>query len=115
MRCVLEYEIARRTPRYYFVVDIEVTDLQSGIQIATQTKMLGLFGCGVDTSSPFAKGTRVRIKLSRGGAEVRALALVVYARSDLGMGIAFTDIERKSERVLDCWIHDLMSMPPRTL
>jgi PilZ domain len=106
----MEYEIARRTPRYYFIVDIEVTEAQSGIQIKTRTKMLGQFGCGVDTSSPFPKGSRVKIRLFHRGAEVNALAIVVYARSDLGMGIAFTDIERKSERVLELWIAELMSM-----
>jgi PilZ domain len=105
----MEYEIARRTPRYYFVVDVEVTEAQSGIQIKTRTKMLGQFGCGVDTSSPFQKGSRVKVRLFHRGAEVNALAMVVYARSDLGMGIAFTDIERQSERVLELWIAELMS------
>ena len=106
----MAYEVARRTPRYYFIVDVEVTVVQSGTQIKARTKMLGLFGCGVETSSPFPRGTRVRIRLFNRDAEVNALAMVVYARSDLGMGIAFTDIERGSERVLDSWIEELMSM-----
>ena len=110
----MDYEISRRTPRYYFVVDVELTDLQSGIHIKAKTKMLGLFGCGVDTASPFAKGTRVRLELSRRGVEVKTTALVVYASPELGMGIAFTDIDRKNERILERWIEELLSVPIRT-
>jgi len=106
----MKYVIARRTPRYYFVVDVEVTEIQSGAQIRTRTKMLSQFGCSVDTSSPFPIGTKVKIKLFHRGAEVNVLAMVVYARPDLGMGIAFTDVERESERALEQWVAELMSM-----
>jgi hypothetical protein len=109
-RSPVEYEVARRTPRYSFVVDVEVTDVRSEMQIKARTKMLGLFGCGVDTSRPFAKGTRVRIKLSHQGAEVKALASVVYASSELGMGIVFIRVDREDERILEWWIAEQMCL-----
>ena len=109
----MEDECARRTPRYALVVDIEMTDVQKEIQIRGRTKMLSTFGCGVDTVKPFPQGTSVRIKLSHQGAEVRALARVIYSSSDLGMGVAFTSVEREDERILESWIAECASIPTR--
>jgi hypothetical protein len=64
----LEYESVRRTPRYFLVVDIEVTDVKLEIQIRARTKTLSMCGCGADTSMVFPKGTSVRVKLSHRGA-----------------------------------------------
>ncbi len=110
-KCVAEYEYPRLAPRYPFVADIQVTDVQSEIQIAGRAKDLSLFGCGVDTFTPFPKGTRVRIKLSHGGADVAALARVAYARPELGMGVVFTTVEPEDDRILQGWIAELMSNP----
>jgi hypothetical protein len=109
----VEYESVRRTPRYSLIVDIEITDLQLEIQISARTKMLSLHGCGVDALKLFPKGTRVRIKLSHQGAEVMALARVVYSSSDLGMGIAFTLVEQEDGRILEWWIAEFLSIPIR--
>ncbi len=79
----MEDENHRLAPRYSFVVDIEVTGLQSETQIRERTEDLSLFGCRVNTLKPFPKGTRVRINLSHGGADVATLARVVYARPEL--------------------------------
>jgi hypothetical protein len=107
----MECEFVRRTPRYSLVVDIEMTDMQLEIQIKARTKMLSMFGCGVDTLKLFPQGTSVRINLSFQGAEVRALGRVVYSRSDLGMGIAFTSVEQEDKRILEWWIAELVSIP----
>jgi PilZ domain len=107
----VEYEPARRTPRYPLVVDIELTDVNSNIQIRAQTKVLSLCGCGVETAKLFPKGTSVRIKLSHQGTDVRALARVVYATQDLGMGIAFINVDREDEQILEWWIAELVSVP----
>jgi hypothetical protein len=109
----MEYEPVRRTPRYPLIVDIEMTDMQLESQIRARTKMLSPFGCGVDSVKLFPKGTRVRIKLSHQGSEVRALAKVVYCTSNLGMGIVFTTIEREDERILEWWLAEFVSIPIR--
>jgi hypothetical protein len=105
----MECEFPPLAPRYSFAVDIEVTDVQSGTEIRQRTNDLTLFGCGVNTSKPFPKGTRVRIKLSHGGADVAALARVAYARPEVGMGVVFTSVEPKDDRTLGGWITELMS------
>jgi hypothetical protein len=105
----VEYADARQTERHLFAIDIELTDVQSGTQIRARTKELSLFGCSVDTSTFFPRGTHVRIKLSYGGANVRALARVVYANPDLGMGFVLTSVEPEDERILGNWIAGLMN------
>ena len=109
----VEYESVRRTPRYSLAVEIEMTDIHSEIQIRARTKMLSMSGCGVDTAELFPKGTSVRIKLYHHGAEVDALARIVYSSSDLGMGVAFTSVEREDERILEWWIAEFASIPMR--
>jgi PilZ domain len=85
----VEFEDARRTPRYSLAVDIEIVDVHSGIRIEAQTKTLSLAGCGVETLKLFPQGTSVAVKLSHQGQEMKAFARIVYSRSDLGMGLAF--------------------------
>jgi hypothetical protein len=109
----VEYEIAKWSPHYSLAVDIEITDVQSAIQIRARTTMLSLVGCIVDTLRVFPKGISVSVKLSYRGAEVRALGRVIYARSDLGMGLAFTSIGSGDERILDWWMTELVSIPIR--
>jgi hypothetical protein len=106
----VEFDCRRRTPRYPFAVDIEVTDIQSDVQIRGRTNTLSSFGCGVDAGQLLSQGTRVRIKLSHKGTEVRALARIVYSSSDLGMGLAFTTVERQDAVVLEWWMTEFMSI-----
>jgi len=107
---MVEYEIARRVPRYPLVADVAVTDIERKVQMKARTNTLGLFGCGINTSSPFAQGTSVRIRLSQRGVGVKAVGIVAYVRPDLDMGIAFTDIDQESERILKLWIEELIRM-----
>jgi hypothetical protein len=69
----VEREYTRLHPRCPFVADIEVTDMQSGAQIWGRVKDLSLSGCGENTVTPFAKGTRVRFKSLHGGGYLPAL------------------------------------------
>jgi hypothetical protein len=94
-------------PRYPFIVDIELIDLQSGITIRARTKVLSLFGCGIDTFEPFPKGTNVGIKLTHGDEHIFAKARVVYGSPELGMGVAFLGIEAEYKEILDGWILEL--------
>ena len=107
----MERGFVRRTPRYSFVVDVEMTDIQSGAQIRGRTKQLSLLGCGLDALRLFPKGTNVKMKFSHRGAEANVQARVVYARADLGMGIAFTSVEREDERILESWLEEYLSIP----
>jgi hypothetical protein len=105
---MVEFEIARRVPRYPFTVDATVIDTYHKVQSKARTTTLGLYGCGIATSNPLAQGTSVRVRLVHRGAEVRALGRVAYVHPNLDMGIAFTDMDRESERILASWIAELI-------
>jgi len=110
-RCGVEYEIARRTPRYQFDADVEVIGPGVGIRFVARAKTLGRFGCGVATSLRIPKDTNVSIKLYHRGAEVKALAKVVYSGPEVGMGVEFTNVDRENERILELWIDELVKIP----
>ncbi len=55
---------ARRGQRHPIAVDVEVTNLELGIQIKERTKDLSLYGCGLSTATPFSAGTKVMLKVT---------------------------------------------------
>jgi hypothetical protein len=91
----------RRALRRPIVLDVEVTDQQSGIQIKDQTKDLSRFGCGVATATPFPAGTKVMLKMEFGNKQIIAFGKVMYGRPDIGMGIAFTNIAPEDQKLLE--------------
>ena len=64
-------------------------------------------GCYVDTLSPFAAGSAVRVRIERELREFEAAAIVSYAHVSMGMGLAFTEIKREHKDVLRSWIANL--------
>jgi hypothetical protein len=100
-------ETARRVLRHPLVVDAEVTNLESEIQIRERTKDLSLYGCGVSTVTPFPAGTKVRVKVAYGRKEIVAFGKVIYGRRDIGMGIVFTTIEPDDQKLLEDWFAEL--------
>jgi hypothetical protein len=89
------------------VAGIDLTDLQSEKHLAAHTKDLTLFGCFVETVTPFAEGTKVRLKISHASVNFMAMGKVAYSRPGSGMGIAFTSIDPSSLPILDAWLANL--------
>jgi PilZ domain len=89
------------------MADIHLTDLKTEKHLAAHIENLNLRGCFVETVTPFPNGTKVRLQISRAGANFIAIGKVVYSRSKSGMGITFITIEPKSQEVLDLWLADL--------
>lgn len=87
-------------------VDVKVTNLESGIEIKERTRDLKTYGCSVNTSSPFPAGTKVMLKVTHGEKEIVAFGKVIYGRQDIGMGIAFTNIEPEGQKILEDWFGD---------
>lgn len=86
---------------------IEVTDLQSESHVSAHTRDLSLFGCFVETPTPFVDGTKVRLRITRGGANVSGVGKVAYARPGKGMGVQFLSIEPSSLPTLEGWLDKL--------
>jgi hypothetical protein len=96
-----------RPSRLPFVAGVQVTCVDTGDQIAAQTEDLTRSGCFIETSTPFADGTKVALRFLYNGAVVIALGEVAYSRAGNGMGIRFTAIEPSSVPVLDAWLAEL--------
>jgi hypothetical protein len=103
----MTHERSRLVPRYFFAADIELIDVRSRVTIEGRTVDMSLFGCRAVLSKPFLPGTNLEITLSCCGANVNAFGRVVYTNPGTGMGIAFTDVEQKSDRTLSGWIAEL--------
>jgi hypothetical protein len=96
-----------RARRYLLRANIELTEVQSETQISARTSDLSLFGCHVNTPKPLTPGTKIRMKMTHGSVNFQALGRVVYARSNEGMGIVFTNIQPNDQMVLEKWIAEL--------
>jgi hypothetical protein len=95
----------RRTGvRYPFTAGAEVTDIRSQASVTGRCSDLGYGGCYVDTISPLAVGSAVRIRIEREAHDFEATGIVAYAHVSLGMGLAFTEIKGEYRGVLHSWI-----------
>ena len=96
-----------RARRYPFVATIEMTDVESEMQVVEQTCDLSLFGCGVTSQKPLPSGVRILIRIQHAGANFAAMGKVAHAGHGMRMGIVFTKIEPKQQLVLEKWIAEL--------
>jgi hypothetical protein len=93
--------------RYSFAASVELTDVHSETHFTEQTSNLSLFGCHVDSEKLLPAGTRVRVRIVRLGASFAALGKVVYAFSNAGIGVVFTDTDPNCQLILEKWIAQL--------
>jgi hypothetical protein len=99
--------------RFPFTAAAEVLELRSQTRVTGRCSDLSPGGCYVDTLSPFAVGSAVRVHIERESREFEAAAIVTYAHVSMGMGLAFTGIKREHQDILRSWIADLSSELPR--
>ena len=96
-----------RARRYPFAANIELIDLESEAEAKDQTTDLSLFGCHVRTLKNWAPGTRVRMRIAYRGAVFAALGRVANVRTNVGVGVVFTQIEQKDQLILEKWVAEL--------
>jgi hypothetical protein len=96
-------------PSYPFCAEAEITDLASQTQLKMPINKLSLFGCDLSACHGLQQGANVRMKLAYDGVEISVLGKVVCAQPELAMGVAFTTVEARDERVLCGWIAKLAS------
>jgi hypothetical protein len=96
----------RRSERYPFFASAELIEDKSDERITTRLSELGLYGCYLDMMNPFPTGTSVLIKITEGQATFEAHAAVVYSQVNMGMGVAFRDVEERHLKLLQKWMTD---------
>ena len=101
----------RRLTRYSFMAAADVVELRSQTRVAGRCSDLSEGGCYVDTLSPFATGSAIRIAIQHDSREFQATAVVAYAHSSMGMGIRFTEIKQEYKNILRYWLADLRGEP----
>ena len=106
----------RRTQtRFPFTASADVYELRSQTRVNGRCSDLSVGGCYVDTLSPLAVGAVVRIRLVRDSRAFESAAVVTYAHTSMGMGLAFTGMKREDQEVLRSWIADLSGEQPPEL
>lgn len=94
----------RRTTRYYFGAIAEVVDLGSRKEFVAVTRDLSLSGCFIKTTTPFAEGTQVRVRITSSGGDFRAIGRVTSNVTVEGMGIEFIEVEPNDRAILEKWL-----------
>lgn len=97
----------RRKKRHVFSATTEVTDLSSGAKASTRAADLSLQGCFLDSMNPFEVGSKIRLRIQWGGAELTCTAVVRDSQPGMGMGVAFTEMDEARNALLERWIQKL--------
>ena len=94
----------RRTPRFPFVAVAELTAAESGGALSSQVAELSVNGCYVDMLNTLPINSLVNVRIFSGSECFEATAKVIYAHTNLGMGLAFQDVSIKSGILLRRWL-----------
>jgi PilZ domain len=98
------YTEKRRSPRFPFVAEAEITEKGSSEKLVTRVSELSVNGCYIDEQNPFPSGTIVKLKIVSESEVFDATAKVLYAHRNLGMGLVFQDVSLRSGAVLREWL-----------
>jgi hypothetical protein len=89
-----------------FIASAELIEESADVRIATRVSELSLHGCYLDMMNPFPIGTLVLVKISAGDNYFQARAKIAYAQTNMGAGVAFTEVEAEYQPVLERWLDD---------
>ena len=99
----------RRSARYQFIADTEITEITSNKRLGARSSDLSMGGCFLDMLNPPPEGTRIRVTVRHASASFTALGRVVFVFPNVGMGVVFTNVEEDQLAVLRKWLADLVS------
>jgi hypothetical protein len=108
-------EQRRRNPRYAFIANAELFEPATRMRIATRVSELSIHGCYLDMLNPFPEDTLALVKISAGDKVFESKVRVVYAHSNLGVGLVFLEPDPKNMEVLNSWIDEAKTDPQRLL
>jgi len=105
----------RRYPRFSFTAGVQAVDTAQRSVLNARISDLGRGGCYVDAFSPFPVKTGVKLRITSEQRAFEAQANVVYSKTGMGMGLAFTTVEPEQLMVLDRWLAELGGTAPLEL
>ena len=100
----------RRNPRYSFVADVEIIDLESGMKMKARTSDFSRGGCYVDMFSPLPEGAVVTLRIMKLQQTLETQAKVVYSSVGVGMGLMFGVPDAKQRAIVETWLTQLWAV-----
>ena len=97
----------RRMKRHAFSATTEVADMATGARLTTRAADLSVQGCYLDSLNPFTVGSKIQVRISWSGAELKCAAVVRDSKPGMGMGVAFTDLDDTRRSLIEKWIEKL--------
>jgi hypothetical protein len=98
----------RRTPRYAFVANAEVSENSSQARIFARVSEISMNGCYLDMINPLPEGTEIFVKIFTPTDFFESAATVVYSQPNLGVGLTFHDVSRHFLPSLQKWLLEAM-------
>jgi hypothetical protein len=97
----------RSSPRYPFFASAEITELQTGAHLMGRTSELSRNGCYFDMMNPLPVGSIVKVRILNHEQTFEAKGHVIYSHSNMGMGLAFDEVQGTHQLVLGAWLQRL--------
>jgi hypothetical protein len=98
----------RRTPRYPFAANAELTEAGATTPTKGRVTELSLNGCFMTSPTSLAKGTQVEVKINTETEFFEAHGSVIYSQPDEGMGLMFLETKPYYLNVLKKWVLSAM-------
>jgi hypothetical protein len=94
----------RQSVRIALFVQAELTNSRTQERIKGWTGNVSRGGCFIKCTNPFPTWTSVRVSLTNLGQVFEAEGSVVHAVDGQGMGIAFEQVSKEHQALLDSWL-----------
>ena len=94
----------RRTARFPFIANAEVREANSDVKLNARVSEISLYGCYLDMINPLPMGTLVSVKVFTEIDFLETVASVVYSHPNLGIGLAFRDMNPHFLPILQKWL-----------
>lgn len=104
----------RKDVRFSVSASAEMLDLSTRTRLTGRASDLGPGGCYIDTVNPFPLGASLMLTLTCENHNVQVKANVVYARTGMGMGLAFAEMTAKQKESLTAWLRELNREAPQS-
>ena len=101
------FQVKRTVPRYPFIAEVEVNELNNGSRMAARISDLSVRGCYVDTLNPLSLGTEVRLRIRHIDQACELPGTIIYVHPGFGMGILFGSAASPQLEILKNWLTEL--------
>jgi len=100
-------EERRRAPRYQFIAEAEIIEIETDTKFTAKTGDISGGGCFLDMLNPSPEGAEIRVTIVQGDQTFTAVGRVAFVFPNVGMGVAFTRVEEDQLMILHQWLEAL--------